>query len=53
MEKISKNFIFLIFCDNFHFFRMGKGHEAGVQETLQSALFNLKMELTRKLQEEP
>ncbi len=51
--KDKQEFYIFDFCDNFHFFRMGKGHEAGVQETLQSALFNLKMELTRKLQEEP
>ncbi|MCI7648523.1 DEAD/DEAH box helicase family protein [Lactobacillus johnsonii] len=51
--KDKQEFYIFDFCDNFHFFRMGKGHEAGVQETLQSALFNLKMELARKLQEEP
>ncbi|WP_279095823.1 DEAD/DEAH box helicase family protein [Lactobacillus taiwanensis] len=51
--KDKQEFYIFDFCDNFHFFRIGKGHEAGVQETLQSALFNLKMELTRKLQEEP
>ncbi|OYS05111.1 DEAD/DEAH box helicase family protein [Lactobacillus johnsonii] len=51
--KDKKEFYIFDFGDNFQFFRMEKGHEAGVQETLQSALFNLKMELVRKLQEAP
>lgn len=51
--KDKEEFYIFDFCDNFQFFRMKKGREAGVQETLQSALFNLKMELVRKLQEAP
>lgn len=49
--KDKQEFYIFDFCDNFKFFRMKKGNEPGIQETLQSALFNLKLELVRQLQE--
>jgi type I restriction enzyme R subunit len=49
-EDKSKFYIF-DFCGNFAFFRMNKGKPTANQMALQSAIFNLKVQLAFKLQD--
>ena len=49
-EDKSKFYIF-DFCGNFEFFRMNKGKPTANQMALQSAIFNLKVQLAFKLQD--
>ncbi len=49
--KDKTKFYIFDFCDNFTFFRAGKDSKAVLQESLQSALFFLKLELIRNLQD--
>ena len=49
--KDKTEFYIFDFCDNFVFFRAGKDSKAVLQESLQSALFFLKLELIRHLQD--
>lgn len=47
----DKNLFYIFdFCNNFEFFRLNKGKETGSQESLHSALFNLKVQIIYKLQ---
>lgn len=47
----KKKFYIFDFCGNFEFFRMRKGKPTANQMVLQSAIFNLKVQLAYKLQE--
>ena len=49
-EDKQKFYIF-DFCGNFEFFRMQKGKETAVRLPLQSAIFNLKFQISYKLQD--
>ena len=49
-EDKEKFYIF-DFCGNFEFFRMNKGKETANMMALQSAIFNLKFEISYKLQD--
>ncbi len=47
----KKKFYIFDFCGNFEFFRMSKGKPTANQMALQSAIFNLKVQMVCKLQE--
>lgn len=46
----KKNFYIFDFCGNFEFFRMNQGRPTANMIALQGAIFNLKFEITYKLQ---
>lgn len=47
----KKNFYIFDFCGNFEFFRMNQGKPSANMLALQSAVFNLKFEISYKLQD--
>ncbi len=47
----KEKFYIFDFCGNFEFFRMSKGKPTANQMALQSAIFNLKVQMAYKLQE--
>lgn len=49
--KDKDKFYIFDFCGNFEFFRMNKGKPTANVVALQSAIFNLKFEISRKLQD--
>lgn len=50
IEQVQKLYIF-DFCGNFEFFRMNKGKATANMMALQGAIFNLKFEISYKLQD--